>query len=224
LEGRAYSRLHWLAGEIRILKGLDTLLTIDRARFIEGPEYDEFRDFFRGRLAHFANHVEAIAVANRDIKRKLSGSRAAEVAPTKEVIDRNIERLKSRGFRVITVPKGRGKKKPEPVRVDVRAKTIEVSQEETALRDTIAIAGTEHEIRVTSWPDSERLPAVRRGEDGLIEVNGTYPPFRSRRYGEVLKRVMVLMLLLSEQASSPRALLSGFSSALIREFRDAKED
>lgn len=84
--GRTFSRLHWLAGEVRILSGMNHLLSIDRSRFIDSQEYDAFREYFRGRLSHYAYYVEDVAVAERDIKRQLSNSRAAKVGSRKEMI------------------------------------------------------------------------------------------------------------------------------------------
>lgn len=221
LTGRAYSRLHWLSGEIRILEGLDNLISIDRARFLDSPEYDQYAEHFRSRLAHYANHVEAISEAERDINRQLSDSRLAVVGPRRDVINRSIDKLSSRGFKVKSTGSQTGGENFPAVRVDVGRNVVEVVEDHPDLIDGVQIGEDIHTVRYERWDINKgALPAVRRGRDGTIEVNETYPLFRSRRYGAVFKKVLILLLLASEQAESSEALLSEIEQQLIREFSD----
>lgn len=102
LAGRTFSRLHWLTAELHILDGFDGAITIDRSRFVESPEYDEFVAFFRQRLAHWAYYVEDVSEADRDINRQLNESRSAEVGSKREVIQTKVEQLKRKGFEIVT--------------------------------------------------------------------------------------------------------------------------
>jgi len=219
-EGRAYSRLHWLTGEIHIVEGFDNLITIDRKRFLETPEYDQFYAYFRGRLAHFANYVETVAVAEQKIKRQLTGSRVAEVGARREIIDRNISKLETRGFEVVRTTKN-SPRNTKPIKVNVEQKVVEIVENHPAFADTISIGSEEMPIRYAEWNAvSDKLPAVRRAKDGVIEINTKYPLFSSRRYGEVFKRVFILLLIQSENANSPEELVSQVSKKLVKEFRD----
>jgi hypothetical protein len=220
-EGRTYSRLHWLTGEIHVLDGFDNLITIDRKRFLESAEYDQFQEFFRSRLAHFAHYVEDVSVAELKIKRQLTGSRVAEVGSRREIIGRNISTLESKGFEVVSKSANDSLDETEPVVVDVKRKIVEIIENHPAFSDTISIGSEQISIRYTEWTKSKReFPAVRRARDGIIEINTSYPLFESRRYGEVFKKVLVLMLMLSETTNSPGALFSEVARQLQKEFRD----
>ena len=223
VRGRAFSRLHWLTGEIHILEGFDALLTIDRKRFAESHAYDQFREYFRDRLAHWAYYVEHVSEAERDIKRQLAGSRVAEVDSTRAVVDRNIEKLRSKGFKIVTRPKKGTSKKAEPIEINVQEKVVKIVKSHPAFSDTMSVASEKIPIRYTKWdPDSGRFPAVMRATDGTIEVNTEYPLFRSRRYGAVFEKVLVLMLVLSEKAKSPQTLFSKVAKLLQKEFSDLR--
>jgi hypothetical protein len=219
-EGRAYSRLHWLTGEIHVLEGFDDLLTIDRKRFIESPEYDQFYGYFRDRLAYFANYLESVSEAERDIKRQLAGSRVAEVGARREIIGRKIGELESKGFTVVR-KSGTKPGKPEPVRVDVRQKIVEVIENHPAFLDTMSVGSKQIPVRYMQWDvTTEDFPAVRRAKDGVIEINTHYPLFESRRYGEVFKKVLVVLLVTAEETNSRSALLSRVARLLQNEFQD----
>ncbi|HLF24946.1 MAG TPA: ATP-binding protein [Anaerolineae bacterium] len=221
LEGRAYSRLHWLTGEIRILDGFDNLLSIDRAKFIDSPEYDQFREYFRSRLGYFANHVETISEAQRDIKRQFSDSRAAEVGARRDVVGRNVEKLASRGFKVVSKREDQSSRKASPVSIDIERKVVEIVEDHQAFLDTISVGSEKIPVRYKAWEweaAKEKFPAVRWANDGAIEINTSYPLFESRRYGEVFKKVLVIILTLAEKSNSPQDLVSRVARQLPEEF------
>jgi len=221
IEGRAYSRLHWLTGEIRILEGLDNILSIDRAKFIESPDYDQFHEYFRGRLAFFARHVETVDEAKRHIKQQLSGSRGAEVGPRQELIGRDISKLKEKGFRVVTKTRSQSRRKSPPVNIDLKRKVVEVVKDDPAFSDAIVLNARQLSVRYVEWNANDvEYPAVRRAKDGAIEINTNYPLFKSRRYGEVFKRVLLLMLIHSEQTQSSRVLFAEITKQLPKVFQD----
>jgi hypothetical protein len=221
LAGRAYSRLHWLTGEIRILKGLDNLLSIDRSRFVDSIEYDKYAEFFRGRLAHFAHYVEDVAEAERDIKRQLTNSRIAEVGSRREIIDRKIKTLKSKGFEVKSKSVSTTSNIKVPVKVDVDKKIVEVVDDHPALKDQIVVDGKPLPIRYEQrGKEQKKYFAVRRDVDGTITVNSKYSLFQSRRYGEMLKKIFVVMLLLIEETDLNESILAKFTEQLEVEFKD----
>jgi len=224
LVGRGYSRSRWLTGEVRILEGFDDLLSINRNSFRDSEEYDQLCEYFRLRLAHFANYLEAVDETKRHISAQISKSRGAEVGSTREVIRRNVDKLVARGFEVKTIPQSQSSSKHQPVHVDTKRKVVEIVEEHPALADTISIDSQSISVRYTKRDaNTVDLPAVRRAVDGTIEINTNYPLFKSRRYGEVFKKVMVVMFIGSEKTKSSQELFSMVTKQLQREFQDLIE-
>lgn len=220
IAGRTWSRLHWLTGEIHVLSGMDDSLTIDRARFTQSPEYDQFSEFFRGRLAYYARFVEDVSEAKRDINRQLRDSRAAEVGSRRTVIDRKIDTLETKGFHVVTKPKSQVRPETPPVKVDVERKVVEVVKDHPDFLDTISVGDTQFPVRYAGWETANEYPPVRWGDDRAIEINTNYPLFKSRRYGEVFKKVLVVMLVVAENVKSSTELISKVARQLEEEFQD----
>ncbi len=219
--GRTFSRLHWLTGEVHISEGFDKLITIDRKRFLESPEYDRFYKYFRERLSHFAYYVESVALSKREIQRQLEGDKSAEVGPRKEIIQRNIGKLESKGFEVLKKPERKSRGKSEPVKVDVGRKIVEVIEDHPALNDTILINANKIPVRYLQWDISENdFPAARQSKDGIIEINTNYPLFKSRRYGDFFKKIIVLLLVINKSTKTNEDLISRMTTQLIDEFED----
>jgi len=140
LAGRAYSHLHWITADLFILEGLDHLLTIDRARFVEGPEYDEFVEYFRQRLSHFAFYVQNVAEAGRDINRQFKESRAAEVGSRRKIVLNKVEQLKRKGFEVVTKSASEVSKTSEPVKIDLNKKTVQVIEDHPDFDESVTFS------------------------------------------------------------------------------------
>lgn len=222
LAGRAYSRLHWLTAELHILEGFDSAITIDRSRFVESPEYDNFVNYFRQRLAHFANYVEDVSEAERDINRQLNDSRAAEVGSKREVIQDKVEQLRKKGFEIVTTSNStKTTRGVEPVTINYKNKTVEVVDDHPDFRDSIFFEGNNYNLIYVEWDDFDFLP-VRRNKQGDIEINTKYPLFSSKRYGEVFKKILVTTFLLSEQTRSSKELYTTLARELLKEFQDIK--
>ena len=216
IAGRAYSRLHWLTGEIYILEGMDSLLTIDRARFIEGEFYDKFSEYFRSRLSHFALYVESVAEAERDINRQLRGSRIAEVGPKKNIVKSKLKDLEKKGFEVQEKEDKYGATST-PIEIDLINKKVTFFQNHPDLNDFVEI--NNQKIPVIYIQDVENIP-ISRNNDGIVQINENYPLFKSGRYGEVLKKILLLSFLLQEQYEDSREAYAKFSNELIDEFSD----
>jgi hypothetical protein len=217
-ETRTYSRLHWLTGEIRIIQGFDQLLNIDRAKFREGPEYDAFHDHFASRLRHFANQVEVISEAKRDIERQVKGSRVAEVGPRKRLIEKSLERLQERGFTVSRT--NRTKSGGQPVTINLKKRTVEVAETEETFSDYITVESRQLPVVYSAWNPLDDPRAVRRTRKGDIEINQAYLLFRSKRYGEIFRRIFVIFLLAQEDGASGEKLQKVIAKKLMNEFFD----
>ena len=217
--GRKYSRLAWLTGEIFIQKGLDNLLSIDRSKFVEGPDYDQFSEFMRGRLSHYANHVEAISEAERDIKRQLTNSRAAKVGAKREIINQKIEQLENKGFKIVRQSSAQIRQNSSPVKVDFDKNVVHVIENHPDLSDTIRLENENIPLTYKKQGLGNNA-AIKRGNDGFIEINSDYALFSSKRYGEVFKKFLLIVFLLSEEHESSKDLLNDLLKKLPKEFGD----
>lgn len=241
VHGKTFSRLSWLTGEIHILSGLNTLISIDRSKFYDTPETDTFREFFEGRLRYFALLLEDVDKARREISQQLTESRAAEVGEKRRVIEKNLEVLKNKGFEIVRKSVSDFKNNVQesffestedvgsqilyeidPVEVDLDRRIVEVIEDHPTLSDFVTMLGEQHMIRFGNW-DYQKYGAVRIAEEDVIEINQNYPIFNSRRYGEVIKRVLILLVMLAEEENlSKEELIHQFMVKLPDEFSDIR--
>jgi len=219
LAGRAFSRLAWLTGEIYILEGFDSSLTIDRSRFVESPEYDQFAAYFRQRLSFHALGVEYVSEAERDINRQLNEARSAEVGSKREIILNKVDQLKSKGFDVVAksikdVPNG-----AKPVKIDLHKKVVQVIEDHPEFSDLVTIGSKKIPVKYAEWNYLES-PPIKRDEQKILVINKKYPLFTSLRYGEVFKKILITAFLLSEKTNTADDLYKKLSNELPKEFED----
>ncbi len=219
LAGRAFSRLHWLTGEIYILEGLDNLLTVDRARFVEGPDFDQFSQYFRQRLAYHAYRVEEVSEAGRDIERQLNKSRSAEVGPKREIISNKVEQLRDRGFEVVTKSIKDVSKSTKPVRIDLEKKIVHLVEDHPDLSNSVSVGTKKFSVIYGEW-DYLQAPPIRRNMHGNLEINKKYPLFASLRFGDVFKKMLITAFILSENTNTSSELYNKLSKELPNAFKD----
>jgi hypothetical protein len=219
--GRKYSRLHWLSGEVQVLSGLDGAITLSRDAFVATPEYERVREKLDSILRKWADYVETVDVAARDMTKQLRGGKQAIVAAKRDVVDRNIKALADRGFAVRRVEK-KGEGGDQPVHVDRVKKEVVVYEEHPGLEDTMFIAGRKRRIRYVQSPATKISyeNACRVNEKGELEIETQYPLFRSRRYGDLFKRVFIIAVLAKSESSSPSEMYDFILSQIHKEFRD----
>jgi histidine kinase/DNA gyrase B/HSP90-like ATPase len=217
--GRLYSRLQWLSGEVQILSGLDGAITLSRDAFVATPEYEAVSEKLGTILRKWADYVETVDVAARDMTKQLRGRKQVAVAAKKDVVDRNIKALVDRGFEVRRVGQRGGS---QPVHVDRARKQVTVYEEHPDLEDTISIAGRKRRIiYVRSTANKSSFEnACRVNAKGDVEIDTQYPLFRSKRYGDVFKRVYIIAALAKNECSSPGEMLRFILTQIDREFRD----
>jgi hypothetical protein len=219
LVGRTFSRLNWMTGDIYIVDGFDSLLTIDRSRFVEGPEYDRFTEYFRQRLSHHIYRVEKISEAGKSIKKQLKETRSSKVGSRKEIVSEKIEQLKSKGFEVVTKSVKDVSKTTEPVKIDFHKKVVQLIEDHPEFTDSVTIGGKAILVRYTEW-DNLLVPPIRRNENGILEINTKYSLFRSLRYGEVFKKILITAFVLSEKTNTADDLYRNLTKQLPKEFED----
>ncbi len=218
-QSRGFSRLRWLTGEIYILEGLDNLITIERSRFLESPEYDSFAAYFRSRLVFHHNRVETIAEAERDINRQLKETRLAEVGSKREIVLEKVEQLKSKGFEVVTKSVKDVSNNTEAVKVDFHKKIVQVVEDHPELSDLITVGSKKILVKYAEWNYLES-PPIKRDDQKVIWINQKYPLFSSHKYGEVFKKVLITAFLLSEKTTTASELYKKISNELPKEFED----
>jgi hypothetical protein len=218
--GRKYSRLHWLSGELQIISGLDGAITLSRDAFVVTPEYEAMCEKAASILRKWADYVETIDVAARDMTKSLRGKgKQVEVAPKKEIVERNIKTLTNRGFTVKRVA-NQSRVGTGPVQVDKTKREITVYESDPGLEDAISIGGRKHHISYTHTKDASFEDACRVNNRGDIEINTEYPLFRSKRYGDIFKKVYIIAALAKSECSSPEKMYRFLLSQLDKEFKN----
>jgi hypothetical protein len=219
--GRRYSRLQWLSGEVQILSGLDGAITLSRDAFVATPEYEAVSEKLGSILRKWADYVETVDVAARDMTKQLRGGKQVSVASKKDVVDRNIKALVDRGFEVRRVEQ-KGERGSQPVHVDRARKQVTVYEKHPDLEDTISIAGKKRRIIYvgSATNKSSFENACRVNNNGDVEIDTRYALFRSKRYGDVFKRVYIIAALAKSECSSPSEMLKFILSQIDKEFRN----
>lgn len=216
---RQYSRLHWLSGELQILRGLDDAITLSRDTFLAVPEYEAMRERIASILRKTAFYVESIDVAEREMTKHLRGGKQVAVGAKKSIVEKNLKTLTDRGFTVRRVAK-QSSNASAAVKVDRTKKEVTVYEEHPGFEDTISIGGKKYDITyVRDKVDPINYEnACRIDAKGNIEVNTEYPLFRSKRYGDIFKRVYIIAALAREEYSSPDKMYRFILSQMEKEF------
>ncbi len=215
-----FSRLHWLSGEVQVLSGLDAAITLSRDAFLAIPEYEAMSTKVAAILAKWANYLEDVAVASRDMSKQLRGGKQVTVAPKKEIIEKNIKKLMDRGFTVRRI-ETKADAGTQPVHVDKSKKEVVVYNEHPGFEDTISIAGKKRHIIYVRTPTTKTayVEACRVNDEGDVEINTQYPLFKSKRYGELFKKIYVITALAKNECSSAEEMYRFILSQVEKEFK-----
>ena len=220
-KSRQYSRLHWLSGELQILRGLDDAVTLSRDSFLATPEYEALREKAASILRKCHTYVETVDEAARDMTKHLRGGKQVAVEAKKTIVDKNVRALQERGFTVKRVPReNRGS--DTPVKVDRTKREVVVYEQHPGLEDTLSIGGTTYDIVYVRNSDAGLTyeDACRIRRDGQIEINANYPLFRSKRYGDIFKKIYIIAALAKKESSSPEKMYKFVLSQIEKQFKD----
>ena len=218
---RKFSRMHWLSGEVQVISGLDAAITLSRDAFVAVPEYEAMSRRLAEILIKWAYHVEDVDVASRDMTKHLRGGKQVTVASKKEIVEKNIKTLQGRGFTVRRVDK-KVKGSAQPVYIDKKKKEVVIYSKHPELEDSIYIDGKKRRIFYirTSPGKTSYKEACRVNDNGDLEINTRYPLFKSKRYGDLFKKVYVITALARRGCSSAEEMYKFILSNIDREFRD----
>jgi hypothetical protein len=218
---RNFSRLHWFSGEVQVLGGLDGAITLSRDAFVAIPEYEAMCAKLTDILTKWAYDVEKVDEASRDMTKQLRGGKQVTVAPKKEIVEKNIKTLVDRGFTVRRVDK-KAEVGAQAVQVDKTKKEVVVYNEHPDLEDAISIGGKKRRIFyiTASTGKVSYEEACRVNDDGDLEINTQYPLFKSKRYGDLFKKIYIIAVLARRECSSAKDMYKFILSCIDEEFRN----
>lgn len=218
LSGRAFSRLHWISGEIYLTKGFDNLLSIDRARFIDNPEFDAYKAFFQQKISYFANYVENISEIKTDIDRQILNSKLAKVGSKIDIINKKINDLEAKGFSLEKTSYIKSKKDNDPVKIDLANKKVVITQNHPLLTDTLYLDGKPINLSYdSSSKGGEDFFVIKTGSDGNLIINSDYRLFKSKRYGEIIKNILIILYKSLEEKNIANSIFIEFIKNLEKE-------
>jgi hypothetical protein len=220
--GRRYSRITWLSGEAHIIEGLDDAINVSREDFIHSQEFEALSQRLTSLLRKHADEVEFIDVAARDMTKQVSGSKQIRVASKREVVEANIKKLEAKGFRVKTVTAAQAPRLSEPVKIDRSKREITVVEGHANLEDRISVDGKTFNIIYKDLDQdtgTKGLPCVLEGRSSVV-VNTNYRLFRSKRYGEVFKRICIVLTVAKEVSRSADQMYDYLIEQLEEQFSD----
>ncbi|MFH1883328.1 MAG: ATP-binding protein [Planctomycetota bacterium] len=218
---RKYSRMHWLSGEVQVISGLDAAITLSRDAFVAEPEYEAMGSKLAKIISKWALYLEEVDQASRDMTKHLRGGKQVTVASKKEIVEKNIKTLQNRGFTVRRVDK-KINFSPQPIYIDKKKKEVVVYSGHPELEDSISIDGKKRRIFYVpaSSGKTSYEEACRVKNNGDLEINTKYPLFKSKRYGDLFKKIYVITALARRECSSAEDMYKFILSHIDKEFRD----
>ncbi len=217
-EVRTFSRLYWLTGEIHILAGLDDALSLTRDNFVWTAELEELKEFFHNVLLRAHGKVEKIAEVEKTLAEAFVEKKIPSVSSA-ELVERSVKQLASAGVEIIHVAARKGDEEAPPIKIDNKRRTAVVIDGHPMVRNVIEVPAEGISVRYKAFEKEVQLVLpIRMAEDGAIEVNTAYPVFRSKRKGDIMKRVHLLMFLAKEQYKSTEEMYDYLVKKLKEEF------
>lgn len=220
---RGFSRLHWISGEIHFSEKIKEYLNLARDSFVSNPVIDELNDFFAEKLRKLAYYVEDVAVSEKTIEQTIQNTKKGSTTPKSEVILDNLEKLKGRGFKVIEKDlveiEGHD---INPITFDKERKTVTLYSRIEDSKDIIEIANRKFEVQYKeSSFFNENFPC-KILDDAVIELNKDYSLFKSKTYGNLFKKIHILLSLALESSDDSGKMYSYILDRFLQEFNDYK--
>jgi len=217
---RGYSRLHWISGEVWLSEKIKPYLNLARDGFIMSPLIVEINDYLAEKLSKLAYYVEDIAVAEKEIDKTINDNRKASVKSKKEIISENLNKLEKRGFTLVKAAKN-DKIITQAYTVDKANKIISVAEDIPIENDIAFILGEKIQLYYTN-AGSTGYPCKFIRKDA-IEINMDYPLFKSRTYGNVFKKMHLLLLIAVKRNSNSSKMYDEMINNFIEEFNEFKK-
>jgi Histidine kinase-, DNA gyrase B-, and HSP90-like ATPase len=213
---RGYSRLHWLSGEIHISGNIKDNLNLNRDGFISNSALTDLFDKFSDILRKQATVVENISVAENELENIVSNRRTAIVKPKIEIINQNINKLKTAGFQVIK--DSQLSNKAIPFKINRSEKIVYVGEMDDILFDNTTISGMEYKLKY--YKGDNKSQPCKLLKDNVIEINLNYPLFRSKAYGNLFKKLHIILLVTKNKYNTSEDMYDHLMEILISEFKE----
>jgi len=212
-EAKLYGRMKYITGEIEIIEGLEDQLSLDREDILKCPEWSEFSEYFRGRLAVLADKLEDFAEAEASIgalavatgvipdnahygflkesavRPATKKKRVRQAKNKKDLIKKARNALKKIDYKVESAPKADAES-GAPVRVDHVNKVVFIS--ETASKQTILLSIPGFDIYETeSIVETDQIAKLI--DKNSIAFNYKHPVLKNSRDAGTIKRIVTLV-------------------------------
>ncbi|MDP2920030.1 MAG: ATP-binding protein [Dehalococcoidia bacterium] len=218
-ERRTFSHLYWITGEIHIIAGLDDALSLTRDSFVWTTELEELKEFFHVVLLRTHGKVENIAQTEKALQEAFIDKKIPSISAA-ELVERSTKQLAASGVEIVHVQANEGDKGSPPVKIDKKRMVAFVIDGHPMVSNVIEFSTEGVPVRYRAFEKAVQLELpVRVSDDGAIEINTAYPVFKSKRKGDIMKRVHLLMFLAKRQCKSADEMY-GY---LVKRFREEFE-
>lgn len=220
-EVRTFSRLTWLSGEVHVVEGLDESLALSRDTFTWSPDYQAFKEFFYKVLTRTALWIERVDSAESSLHKVFDKRASLPSVSTIDVTNESVKTLSNAGFDVVHKRRKEAKGTAHPVEVDKLNKVVTVIDDHPTLTDLIELPKSGVQIRYRAFDKDDReTQPVRLSEDGVIEVNTSYPTFRgSKTKRDILRRIHLILFLAKRECRSVDEMYDYLLTHLREEFK-----
>lgn len=221
---RGNSRLHWINGELYLSEKVKEQLNISREGFISNPIIENIYQHFADVLSKHHSDIEKISESEKELDSVINLSKDKQAKPKREIISAGLKKLESRGFEIIKTSKKEslyGSSQPS-FRIDKKNKQVYVEEDVNTSKDYIEVFNKKHEVEYVSWDYTRSESPICRFKKNskIIEINQSYPLFKSKSHGNIFKKVSVLMLVASENNKKSEDMFSEVTTRLLKEFKD----
>jgi hypothetical protein len=217
---RGFSRLHWISGEVILSENIKQYLNIGRESFITNPDIEEFYLKISSKLRDIHQSIEDVDLAEKSlIDLSNSTGKDIQLKPREVVLSDNIAKLTSRGFKVVkSSNKGNGN---PSIRIDKQSKTVFINDTGSLSEDFISICDQTFKVKYSTWNYlNSKNPSCRFIGNDEIEINQSYPLFKSKQYGSLLKRIHILILMSSKDNVTAKNMLEFIMKNFLNEFEN----
>jgi len=229
LDGRVYARLAHLTGEVNVFEGLNDLITVSRDNFNFSSEFEEFKEFFRSKLRHWANELDKLADFEKLGQDAGKENRVKSLSSLdKKNINERIKGFEQKGYKVNTVKRkqdketsGGGKYQDSPtIKVDKTKREITVTESEDDFIKEIHIGKRRIKLNIDEWDfEKEDFSACKIKGNGIV-INKNYPLFSDKKFVDVFIKMHCILLLKYDSGSMTKKSYFDLQKDILDTFSD----
>src|SRR5205814_4065011 len=101
-------------------------------------------------------------------------------------------------------------------------KVVTISYQRENLAENISVLGKTYEIKYSIWDylKSDNSSCRFRDNQKTIEINQSYPLFKSKSQGAVFKKISILLLVASHSNRTAKEMFKNIDDNFLTEFKD----